>query len=53
MPSWPSAMTELFAREPNPIDVLRWKSVYDQLEALDACDEVANELEQTITVKHA
>jgi len=32
--------------------VLRWKTIYDQLEeGLDACDDVANELE-TITVKH-
>jgi uncharacterized protein Yka (UPF0111/DUF47 family) len=50
--AWEAAVTELFAEDPNPIDVVRWKSLYDQLEdTLDACDDVANELE-TITVKH-
>jgi uncharacterized protein len=48
-----SAISNLFDGHPNPIDVLRWKTIYDQLEeGLDACDDVANELE-TITVKHA
>jgi hypothetical protein len=51
--AWESAMTELFAGAPDPVDVIRWKTLYDQLEdTLDACDDVANELE-TITVKHA
>jgi uncharacterized protein Yka (UPF0111/DUF47 family) len=46
------AVTELFAGYPNPIDVLRWKAIYDELEeALNASDDVANALE-TITVKH-
>jgi uncharacterized protein len=50
---WEEAVTELFAGSRNPLDVLRWKTLYDQLEeALDACEDVANELE-TITVKHA
>ncbi len=48
-----SAVSELFEGRPNPVDVLRWKTLYDQLEeALNACEDVANELE-TITVKHA
>jgi uncharacterized protein Yka (UPF0111/DUF47 family) len=48
-----SAISNLFDGHPNPIDVLRWKTIYDQLEeGLDACEDVANELE-TITVKHA
>jgi uncharacterized protein len=51
--AWESAVAELFAGTPEPIDVIRWKALYDQLEdTLDACDDVANELE-TITVKHA
>jgi uncharacterized protein Yka (UPF0111/DUF47 family) len=51
--AWQAALTELFAGAPDPIEVIRWKSLYDQLEdTLDACDDVANELE-TITVKHA
>jgi uncharacterized protein Yka (UPF0111/DUF47 family) len=49
---WEAAVTELFAGRPDPVDVIRWKALYDQLEdTLDVCDDVANELE-TITVKH-
>jgi uncharacterized protein Yka (UPF0111/DUF47 family) len=49
---WEAAVTELFAGAPDPVDVIRWKTLYDQLEdTLDACEDVANELE-TITVKH-
>jgi uncharacterized protein len=49
---WEAAMTDLFAGRPDPVDVIRWKALYDQLEdTLDACDDVANELE-TISVKH-
>ena len=49
---WGAAVTELFDGDPDPVDVIRWKSLYDQLEdTLDACDDVANELE-TLTVKH-
>jgi uncharacterized protein Yka (UPF0111/DUF47 family) len=49
---WEAAVTELFSGNPDPVDVIRWKALYDQLEdTLDACDDVANELE-TITVKH-
>jgi uncharacterized protein Yka (UPF0111/DUF47 family) len=51
--AWAAAVEALFAGTPDPIDVIRWKALYDQLEdTLDACDDVANELE-TITVKHA
>jgi uncharacterized protein len=51
--AWEAAVTDLFAGVPDPLDVIRWKSLYDQLEdTLDTCDDVANELE-TITVKHA
>ena len=51
--AWEAAVGELFAGTPDPIEVIRWKALYDQLEdTLDACDDVANELE-TITVKHA
>jgi len=47
------AISNLFDGHPNPIDVLRWKTIYDQLEdALDASEDVANELE-TLTVKPA
>jgi uncharacterized protein Yka (UPF0111/DUF47 family) len=51
--AWEAAVEELFAGAPDPVEVIRWKALYDQLEdTLDACDDVANELE-TITVKHA
>ena len=51
--AWESAVGALFAGTPDPVDVIRWKALYDQLEdTLDACEDVANELE-TITVKHA
>jgi hypothetical protein len=50
---WEAAVSDLFAGGSDPLEVLRWKTLYDQLEdAVDACDDVANELE-TITVKHA
>lgn len=49
---WEAAVAELFTGTPDPIEVIRWKTLYDQLEdTLDACEDVANELE-TITVKH-
>lgn len=49
---WQQAISVLFAGTPDPLAVIRWKTVYDQLEdTLDACDDVANELE-TIIVKH-
>jgi len=49
---WAAAITDLFAGSPDPVDVLRWKALFDQLEdTLDACEDVANELE-TVTVKH-
>jgi len=51
--AWEAALTDLFTGSPDPVDVIRWKAIYDQLEdTLDACEDVANELE-TITVKHA
>ena len=50
--TWEAAVTQLFAGSPDPVNVIRWKALYDQLEdTLDACENVANELE-TITVKH-
>jgi len=46
------AISDLFVGNPNPLDVIRWKTLYEQLEeALDAGEDVANELE-TITLKH-
>ena len=49
---WEAAVAELFTGTPDPVDVIRWKTLYDQLEdTLDACEDVADELE-TIAVKH-
>jgi uncharacterized protein Yka (UPF0111/DUF47 family) len=49
---WEAAVAELFAGTPHPVDVIRWKTLYDQLEdTLNACEDVADELE-TIAVKH-
>lgn len=46
------AISQLFDEEPNPIVVLKWKELYDLLEeATDACEDVANLLENVI-VKH-
>ena len=50
---WEAAVAELFAGTPDPLDVIRWKTLYDQLEdTLDVCEDVADELE-TIAVKHS
>lgn len=47
-----AAISDLFLGSPDPLDVIRWKTLYEQLEeALDACEDLANELE-TITLKH-
>ncbi|HEU0078689.1 MAG TPA: DUF47 family protein [Longimicrobiaceae bacterium] len=48
-----SAIGELFQGTPNPLDVIRWKDLYDKLEdALDQCDDVANVLE-SISIKNS
>ena len=48
-----SAIGELFKGTPNPLDVIRWKDLYDKLEdALDQCDDVANVLE-SISIKNS
>jgi len=47
-----SAIATLFDEETNPIMVLKWKEIYDLLEeATDACEDVANLLENVV-VKH-
>ena len=43
----------LFAGAPNPLDVIKWKEMYDTLEhAIDSCMGVAQVL-QSISLKHA
>ena len=47
------AIGGLFAGSPDPLDVIKWKELYDTLEgAIDECEDVANVLE-TISIKHA
>jgi len=48
-----NSMAELFRGEMSPIDVIKWRDIYDQLElATDSCEGVAHILE-AIVLKHA
>jgi len=47
------AVGELFRGTPDPLEVIKWKELYDTLErALDQCEDVSNVLE-SIALKHA
>jgi predicted phosphate transport protein (TIGR00153 family) len=47
------AVGELFKGNPDPLDVIRWKEIYDRLEhAIDSCMGVVHSL-QTISLKNA
>jgi predicted phosphate transport protein (TIGR00153 family) len=47
------AIAELFMGTPDPLRVIRWKDIYDKLEAtVDRCEQAANIIE-TIIIKHA
>jgi uncharacterized protein Yka (UPF0111/DUF47 family) len=47
------AIVELFDQERDPITVIKWKEIFDFLEAAtDRCEDVANLLEGVI-VKHS
>ncbi|MBN1605912.1 MAG: DUF47 domain-containing protein [Polyangiaceae bacterium] len=47
------AVHTLFTQEKDPLEVLKWREVYESLEsALDACEDVAN-LILSVVVKHA
>ncbi len=47
-----AAMGRLFSDAPDPLEVIRWKDLFDALEnALDRCDDVANAL-KAISLKH-
>ena len=47
------AIADLFQGTPDPIRVIRWKDIYDKLEAtVDRCEQAANIIE-TIIIKHA
>ncbi len=48
-----SAMVELFARTSDMITIIKWREIYEKLEAtVDACEDVANVLEG-IALKYA
>lgn len=47
-----SAIAELFENGTDPIAVIKWKDIYESLEAaIDECEHVANVIE-TIVIKH-
>jgi len=47
------AIGELFRDTPDPLRVIRWKDIYDKLEAaVDRCEQAANIIE-TVIIKHA
>ena len=47
-----AAISELFREEPDPLTVLKWKEVYEKLEAsIDRCENVANIIE-SVVIKH-
>ena len=47
-----AAIAELFHDEPNTLTVLKWKDIYEKLEAaIDRCENVANIIESVI-IKH-
>jgi uncharacterized protein Yka (UPF0111/DUF47 family) len=44
-----STMQDLFSSNPDPIELVKWKHLFEQLEAcLDACENVANTIEGVI-----
>jgi uncharacterized protein len=46
-------LARLFDGQPDPLDVIRWKEIYDNLEkTLDTIEDAANVLE-SISIKHA
>ena len=47
------AVGALFAGKPDPLDVIKWKELFDKLEeAMDECDDVSNVLE-SIALKNS
>ena len=47
------ALSKLFEGQPDPIDVIKWKEIYELVEsAVDRCEDIANTIE-TILVKQA
>ena len=47
------AVTALFAGSPDPIEVMKWKELYDHLEqAIDECNH-ASQIVESVALKHA
>lgn len=47
------ALGKLFLGKPDPLEVIKWKEIYESAEAaIDKCEDVANTIE-TILVKHS
>jgi uncharacterized protein Yka (UPF0111/DUF47 family) len=47
------AIQALFAGQPDALEVIKWKEIYDNLEhAVDECEDVANVLE-SISLKNS
>lgn len=48
-----NAITDLFASEKDPVEVIKWKEIFEYLEnTLDACEDVAN-IAEGVIMKHA
>jgi hypothetical protein len=48
-----NAIAKLFVIEKDPLEVIKWKEIYEYLEnTLDACEDVANIVEGVV-MKHA
>ena len=46
------AMEKLFANQKDPIEIIKWKEIYEMTEtAIDMCEDVANAIE-SIVIKH-
>jgi uncharacterized protein Yka (UPF0111/DUF47 family) len=44
-----STMSDLFRNEKDPIELVKWKHLYEEMEAcLDACEAVANIIEGVV-----
>lgn len=47
------ALADLFQREPDPVEIIKWKEIYDYVEeAIDHCEDTANLIEGAL-VKNA
>ena len=42
-------MKNLFTNESNPIEIIKWRKIYDCLEnCMDSCEKIANNVEEII-----